>query len=223
MISRLQYITQDLPGTPHVVLAEEACLAGCDWIQLRVKNKADSEWRSIAREVLAVCREHEVKLIVNDNLQLAKEIRADGVHLGKNDTSTAEARKVLGPDFIIGGTANTFHDILMHAAAGVDYIGLGPFRFTATKEKLSPILGYEGYEEILMQCRGAGINIPIIAIGGILASDVRSILETGIHGVAVSSVITQSKDKTGTVLEFMSGIIGYLNKVSDDRTIKDSR
>lgn len=202
MISRLHYITQDLPGKSHAVLAEEACTGGCEWIQLRAKNKTFDEWRSIAGEVREVCKSHGVKLIINDNLELAKKVGADGVHLGKNDTSTAEARRVLGPDFIIGGTANTFEDIIMHATAGVDYIGLGPYRFTSTKEKLSPILGAEGYAKIMEQCKQAGIKIPVIAIGGILPGDVESLLAVGVHGVAISSAITNAIDKSEKILEY---------------------
>jgi len=202
MISKLQYITQEVAGRTHAQLAEEACAGGVDWVQLRVKNKSQSEWKKIALETLAVCKKHNAKLIINDNVALVKEICADGVHLGKEDISTAEARKILGNNFIIGGTANTFEDVKMRAAAGVDYIGLGPFRFTSTKEKLSPILGIQGYTAITNQCREQKISIPIISIGGITANDVDEILKTGIYGVAVASMITNSKNKRETINEF---------------------
>ena len=87
---------------------------------------------------------------------------ADGVHLGKLDMPIKEARERLGKDFIIGGTANTFEDIRQHAADGADYIGCGPFRFTTTKRKLSPILGLDGYHSILTQMREKGITIPCL-------------------------------------------------------------
>jgi thiamine-phosphate pyrophosphorylase len=202
MIAKLQYITQEIEGKSHAQLAEEACKAGITWVQLRVKNKGCAEWKEIALETQAVCKKYGAKLIINDSMTLAKDIGADGVHLGKNDLSTAEARRLLGDKFIIGGTANTFEDVLMHAQAGVNYIGLGPFRFTATKDKLSPILGLEGYKEILARCSTAGIQIPVIAIGGIVAGDVALILEAGLHGVAVSSAITNSGSKTDAVFQF---------------------
>ncbi|HEX7415361.1 MAG TPA: thiamine phosphate synthase [Bacteroidia bacterium] len=204
MISKLQYITQNAEGFTHAQLAEEACMSGVDWIQLRVKNKSYAEWKAIAIETLAVCRKYHAKLIINDNVELAKEINADGVHLGKEDSSIAEARKIFGTTFIIGGTANTFEDIKAHTASGIDYIGLGPFRFTSTKEKLSPILGIEGYRQIINKCRENNITVPIIAIGGILVNDVSEILSAGVYGVAIASAITHSPNKKETIKEFLS-------------------
>lgn len=206
MISKLHYITQEVSDRTHVALTEEACVAGVDWVQLRVKNKPYAEWKQIALRAQEICKRYNAKLIINDNVQLAREINADGVHLGKEDVSTAEARKILGNKFLIGGTANTFGDIQAHVAAGVDYIGLGPFRFTSTKEKLSPILGIEGYKSIIEKCRKENMHTPIVAIGGIVVEDVVGILETGIYGVAVASAITHSKDKLDTVKELVKAI-----------------
>lgn len=206
MISKLQYITQEIQNKAHAELTEEACAAGVDWVQLRVKSKSHSEWKEIALETQAVCKKYKAKLIINDNVELAKEISADGVHLGKEDISTSEARKILGADFIIGGTANTFEDVKAHVAAGVNYIGLGPFRFTSTKDKLSPILGIEGYKSIAEKCKKENIRIPIIAIGGITIGDVLEILETGIYGVAVASEIAKSKNKLFTVKELIKAL-----------------
>jgi thiamine-phosphate pyrophosphorylase len=202
MIARLHYITQDIENKSHQQLAEEACLAGADWIQLRVKNRPYEEWKKIAEETLRICRKHGAKLIINDNVQLASEIGADGVHLGKEDMSTAEARKVLGKNFIIGGTANTFGDVKMHVRAGVDYVGVGPFRFTITKDKLSPILGSDGYKRILEQCASENISVPVIAIGGITVQDVSEIIKTGVHGIAVAGAITHAEDKTQVISDF---------------------
>lgn len=204
MISKLQYITQDTESKSHSRLAEEACAAGIDWVQLRLKNKPQNEWKEIALATLAICNAYKAKLIINDNVSLAKEIGAHGVHLGKQDMSTTEARKILGSNFIIGGTANTFEDIKMHARAGVDYVGLGPFRFTATKDKLSPILSIEGYKSVIEKCRIENISTPLIAIGGIVADDVPAIMETGIYGVAVASAISFAEDKKEAVKKFLA-------------------
>jgi thiamine-phosphate pyrophosphorylase len=182
-ISRLHYITTNTQA------AELACRGGVRWVQLRVKNLPAAEWRQHALDVQAVCRHHGATLLINDNPALALEIGADGVHLGKQDMPPAEARALLGPDFIIGGTANTFADIAGLVAAGVDYIGLGPFRFTTTKEKLSPILGLSGYAEIMAQCRAAGFTTPVVGIGGVELADVAELLAAGLHGVAVSGAI----------------------------------
>jgi len=183
LISNLHYITTSAQA------AELASLGGVRWVQLRVKNLPAAEWRQRALDVQAVCRHHGATFIINDNPQLAREIGADGVHLGKQDMPPAEARALLGPDFIIGGTANTFTDIEGLVAAGVDYIGLGPFRFTTTKEKLSPILGLSGYAEIMAQCRAAGFTTPVVGIGGVELADVAALLATGLHGVAVAGAI----------------------------------
>jgi thiamine-phosphate pyrophosphorylase len=191
-ISELHYITQDVKGMPHPQLVLQACSAGVDWVQLRLKNKSPEEKLDIARETKKICEQYGSKLIINDDVWIAERVDADGVHLGKTDMDPLEARKILGREKIIGGTANTFADITRLAAAGVDYIGLGPFRFTATKENLSPVLGFEGYERIMQQCRESGMNIPVIAIGGITRADVGSLKDKGVYGVAVSSAISLS-------------------------------
>ncbi|MGZ3865727.1 MAG: thiamine phosphate synthase [Bacteroidia bacterium] len=213
MISKFQYITQEVEGKTHAQLAEEACIAGVDWIQLRVKNRSAEEWRKIAIETLSVCKKRNAKLIVNDNVLLAKEIVADGVHLGKDDMSSLDARKILGDKFMIGGTANTFEDIKKHVAAGVDYVGVGPFRFTTTKDKLSPILGLDGYKTIIEKCKADDISVPVIAIGGIMAEDVSEIIESGVYGVAVAGAITFANDKEQMVKEFLNRLNGNLESV----------
>lgn len=206
MIAKLHYITQDVQGKSHAQLAEEACRAGADWIQLRVKNTSCAEWRAIALETQEVCKKFNARLIINDSMTLARDIGADGVHLGLKDLSTAEARKALGSKFIIGGSANTFADIAMHVRAGVDYVGVGPFRFTSTKEKLSPVLGLEGYQAIVAQCRKEHMTVPLIAIGGVLAADVAALLHAGVYGVAVSSAITLAGDKAQTIFNFNTAL-----------------
>ncbi len=201
MIGRLHYITQDIENTSHAQLVKEACDAGVHWIQLRVKDKTYSEWLNIAHEAKKICDANNAILIINDNVQIAQEINAHGVHLGKKDTSVKQAREILGDDFIIGATANTFDDIKDFAKEKVDYIGLGPFRFTSTKKNLSPILGLEGYKQITKQCLLHNITVPLIAIGGITANDISLIMETGMYGIAVSSYITNSKNKIETIQE----------------------
>jgi len=203
-VSKLHYITQDIENKTHLDLIQEACEAGVDWIQLRLKNKSYEEWKEVASAALAICKKYKAKLIINDNVALAKEIGADGVHLGKHDMPTEKAREILGNDIIIGGTANTFEDIKHHVAAGVNYIGLGPFRYTTTKENLSPIVGLEGYATIIQWCKQENFQTPVIAIGGIVAADVEGLLNVGVHGIAVASAITNAADKKEVVKEFNS-------------------
>ena len=188
-ISKVHYITQEVRGKAHWQLAEEACRGGVQWVQLRIKNKSQDEWLDIALKTLAVCKRSGSKLIVNDNVAIARETNADGVHLGKTDMDITEARKILGDNAIIGATANTWDDVKILADKAVDYIGLGPYRFTPTKEKLSPVLGLAGYEYIISQCAAHGVKTSVIAIGGILRTDVISLLETGVYGVAIASSI----------------------------------
>jgi thiamine-phosphate pyrophosphorylase len=196
-ISKLHYITT----SPEA--AALACQGGVRWVQLRVKNVPYSTWKQLALDTQQVCRQYGATLLINDNPQLALEIGADGVHLGKQDMNPAEARTLLGPDFIIGGTANTFADIEQLVLAGVDYIGLGPFRFTTTKEKLSPILGLVGYADIFEQYRAAGFTTPVIGIGGVGLADVVPLLATGLHGVAVSGAIGGATDPAATAAHFI--------------------
>jgi thiamine-phosphate pyrophosphorylase len=188
-ISHLHYITQDITGVSHQELMMQVCKAGADWVQLRIKNKPYGELLEIGLQASRICAEHQAKLIINDSVAVAMAVNADGVHLGKTDMDPREARQILGAQSIIGGTANTFDDIEKLVEAGVDYIGLGPYRFTSTKKNLSPILGLEGYRKILAQCREKEITIPVIAIGGIKQEDVKLLMNEGLYGIAVSSAI----------------------------------
>ncbi len=200
-ISSLHYITTNPQD------AELACRGGVRWVQLRVKNTPYAAWQQLAQDTLAVCRQYGATLIINDNPQLALEIGADGVHLGQQDQPPAEARALLGASFIIGGTANTFADVEGLVAAGVDYIGLGPFRFTSTKEKLSPILGLAGYADLLARCRAAGFTVPIVGIGGVQLADVAALRATGLHGVAVSGAIGSAADPVVAAQLFMQELL----------------
>lgn len=202
-IEKIHYITQDLPGKPHWQLAEEACKGGIRWVQLRVKNKTEEEWLEIAWKVSKVCSKYGSKLIINDNVEIARIVRADGVHLGKTDMDPVEARILLGNDAIIGGTANTILDI-DKLNGKVDYIGLGPFRFTVTKEKLSPILELDGLREIMEQCRDRSLTVPVISIGGIRKEDVPLLLQTGIYGLAIASGIGMSDSVETTADEWIN-------------------
>ena len=140
----LQFITHYTGRYTYFDSARMALAGGCRWIQLRMKEATEEEVEKEAIRVQDLCRQYGATFIIDDHVALAKKLHADGVHLGKKDMPIAEARKLLGKDFIIGGTANTFEDVQMHYAAGADYIGCGPFRFTTTKKNLSP-RRYSGY------------------------------------------------------------------------------
>ena len=195
MLSRLQYISQGITAEEQLINIQSALEAGCDWIQLRFKNVDDSVFSETAREVQSLCKKHQAIFIINDRVKLAAELDADGVHIGLEDMPVAEARKILGPVKIIGGTANTMEHVWMRVQEQCNYVGLGPFRFTSTKEKLSPILGVEGYRKIMLELQSKQTNIPVYAIGGIAPEDVETIMNTGVYGIAVSGVISHSTDK----------------------------
>lgn len=202
MISRLHYISQETDEKGHLDNIKEACEAGVDWVQLRVKDRELDEIEEMAFEAKAICKKHGAKLILNDYVDIAKAVKANGVHLGQSDMDPVEARSILGDKPYIGGTANTWEQVeLLYDSKVVDYVGLGPFKFTETKEDLSPVLGIRGYSNILNNMIIQDIEIPIIAIGGIEMADIFDLQLTGCHGIATASLINNSLDKKETIEE----------------------
>jgi len=199
MIDKLHYISQQPENGTHLTAIKAALDAGCKWIQLRVKDEPQDLVLQHALNAVKLCNAYGARLIVNDYPEIALKAGAHGLHLGLNDMPVAQARAIVGSNMIIGGTANTFEHIKQRIAEGVDYIGLGPYRFTKTKQKLSPILGLEGYTAIIKQVRLANIQVPVIAIGGIELNDIAPIINTGLYGVAVSGAITFAPDPLQTV------------------------
>ena len=191
----MQFITHYNHRFNYVDSARIALEGGCRWIQLRMKGVDEAILEHNAIVIQQMCREYGATFIINDNVALAKRIRADGVHLGKGDMPICEARKILGDEYIIGGTVNSFDDIL-HAIkhSAPDYFGCGPYRYTSTKQNLAPILGINGYTEIIHQMRARGIDTPLVAIGGIGREDIPHILECGVHGIALSGSVLNADD-----------------------------
>ncbi|HMI01990.1 MAG TPA: thiamine phosphate synthase [Pedobacter sp.] len=194
MIDKLHYISQNSQGGTHLDAIMEVLDAGGKWIQLRIKNQPETDILEFAIKANALCVDYGARLIVNDHPHIAAQAGAYGVHLGLQDMPIVEARVIVGNKVIIGGTANTFEHIVQRVAEGADYIGLGPYRFTSTKQNLSPIIGLQGYESMIKRAAQAGIRIPIIAIGGIEQADVSLLMNTGIYGVAVSGALTNRGD-----------------------------
>jgi thiamine-phosphate pyrophosphorylase len=197
MIDKLHYISQQPENGTHLTAISQALEAGCKWIQLRIKNQPAEAILEQAIAANRLCNRHGAKLIVNDHPEIALKSGAYGVHLGLQDMSVGRAREIVGQKMIIGGTANTYQDIGQRIAEGADYIGLGPYRFTTTKQKLSPILGWEGINAIMQKLKAP--NIPVIAIGGIVPEDIAAIMDTGVHGVAVSGAITYAANRVEVV------------------------
>ena len=199
----VQFITHFTASISYPDSARIALEGGCRWVQLRMKDASEEELKNTAIRVQDLCRQYGATFIIDDHVDLVKQIGADGVHLGKLDMPIKEARERLGKGFIIGGTANTFEDIRQHVADGADYIGCGPFRFTTTKQKLSPILGLDGYRSILAQMTEEGLSIPVVGIGGITREDIPALKAVGLSGIALSGGIL----KAGNPVREMETII----------------
>lgn len=203
---KLQFITHFTERYGYLDGTRMALEGGCRWIQLRMKDASLDEVEAMALPVQTLCRRYGAIFVIDDHVELVKKIGADGVHLGKNDMPVDEARRILGPDYIIGGTANTMDDIRRLHQAGADYIGCGPFCFTETKKNLSPVLGLQGYRDIVRQMRQNGIDLPIVAIGGITLPDIPEILGTGVTGIALSGMILHAPDPVAMMEQVVSAM-----------------
>lgn len=192
---RLQFITHHNDRYSYADSARLALEGGCRWIQLRMKGADEALMFKTATIVQAMCKRCGATFIIDDDVMLARRIGADGVHLGKEDMPIAKAREILGRGYIIGATVNSFEDIARSVSgADPDYFGCGPLRFTTTKQRLAPILGIEGYREIMCRMRAAEIAIPLVAIGGVTKEDIPSLLRCGVAGIALSGSILQADD-----------------------------
>ena len=205
--SKLQFITHYTEKYSYIDSARIALEGGCRWIQLRMKDADASTLEETALIVQKMCKDYGATFIIDDHVLLTKKIKADGVHLGKNDMPIAEARRLLGDSFIIGGTVNSLDDVRATLqSATPDYFGCGPFRFTSTKKNLAPILGHEGYRNIIREMKEGGIRIPLVAIGGIRKEDISELMADGVHGIALSSSILRAENP----VEEMKGICKLL-------------
>lgn len=225
LIERLHFVTAPyINGIPVfkkrkelLDLINEVCLCGIKWIQLRIKKLNNKQFLSIAKEVKKITDFYNVKLIINDNVYITKEIDAFGVHLGKNDMSPVKARAILGKEKIIGISCNTFEDISKAYSLSANYIGLGPYKFTKTKKDIKPVLGIKNIEKIMSKCRKFNINIPVIAIGGINFNDIENLFNAGVSGVAVSSKIAYANNKKEIISKFTREILKYYGKINNSR------
>lgn len=186
MFSTIQYISSGHSSKEQMHHIQSILDIGIDWIQLRFKTATKTEFLTTAQYIKSLQERYKFTFIINDHIEIAALVNADGVHLGLNDESVLEARKILGPEKIIGGTANTYADICQRIHEKCDYIGLGPLRFTSSKENLSPIIGFDGYSRLFEQLKTIQ-HPPIYAIGGITIQDINPLTTIGIHGVAMSS------------------------------------
>lgn len=206
----LQFITHPHPDITILDEIRAAVAGGCRWVQLRMKDAPADDIIAVARQVKPICADNDCIFVVDDHVEIAKELQLDGVHLGRNDMAPEEAREILGMEAIIGVTANTFDDVERVRHLDIDYIGVGPFRFTTTKKQLSPVLGIEGYAEIVRRMKESSIRLPIVAIGGITYDDIDEIMATGVNGIAMSGAIVGADDiaaETARIVDRLQHII----------------
>lgn len=202
----IQFITHSNTRYDYVEGARLALEGGCRWIQLRMKDASEVDFLLAAKQIGAMCKEYGATFILDDHVEWVGITGADGVHLGKNDMPVDEARNQLGANRIIGGTANTFEDVERLWRQGANYIGCGPYRFTTTKKNLSPVLGLDGYRHIISQMKAHDINLPVVAIGGILQPDIKDIMATGVSGIAVSGAILNAENPVEEMKSFIDSL-----------------
>jgi thiamine-phosphate pyrophosphorylase len=195
MIPKLHYISQGNSPKEHLENIQKACTSGVELVQLGLKNVSEKKLLKLAKEAREITSHYQTRLIIKDHYKIAKEVKADGVHLEKTDSCPTKVREHLYTWQIIGATANTLQDCETLIDKEVDYISLSPFRSTTTKDNLSPALGLSGYTAITEALK---TETPIIGFGDITTEDVTDILKTGISGIAVSEEITQNFDTIKT-------------------------
>lgn len=209
---RLQYITPAADSVDELAHGVELALkGGCRWVQLRMKDAAESEIVKAAALIGPLCHRYDAVFLLDDHVELVPAVGADGVHVGQNDMPVPKVRRALGPGYIIGATANTLDDMVVAANAGAYYIGLGPYRFTTTKKNLKPTLGVEGYQRLMGGAKAAGVDIPVVAIGGIEPSDIALIAPSGVAGVAISGSIATAPCPTEKTIEFINQLNRYIS------------
>lgn len=202
-ISKFHYLTQDLPDRTHADQVRAACEAGANWIQYRCFSKEDSEMIEEINELAAICDDWGTTLILTDHYHLLHLVDAQGVHLEDMNADFKAVRKEIGDDKTLGGSANSFGDILRIISTGVvDYAGCGPFSTTLTKPNNHALLGVEGYAKIVNEMKMEGVNIPVLAVGGVSLADVDELLTTDIYGIAVCSAVNSAENPKLAVREF---------------------
>lgn len=174
---------------------EEALKGGATFIQLREKKMDEGSFLEEAKEIQKLCRQYQVPFVINDNVDIAARIDADGVHVGQSDMEAGDVRKKLGPDKIIGVSAQTVEQALRAQEHGADYLGVGAVFPTGSKEDATEV----SHETLKAICDA--VDIPVIAIGGINSGNVSELRGTGICGVAVISAIFAKKDICAAAVE----------------------
>lgn len=200
----LQFITNTSSKTSVVEQIFAVIEGGCRWVQIRMKDASDEEFKNVVESVKPKCIETGTFLLLNDRVELAKELNVGGVHLGKEDMPVSKARMILGAAAVIGVTANTFAEVAAVSNLDIDYYGIGPYAETMTKKNLAPVLGLQGIRDICYEMETKNILIPHVAVGGITLNDVLPLLESGVNGIAVSGAIANADDIVKATKDFIN-------------------
>ncbi|WP_299110056.1 thiamine phosphate synthase [uncultured Winogradskyella sp.] len=201
IIPKLHYITQGNSPKEHIANIQKACTSGAELVQLRLKDISEKKILKLATEAREITSHYQTRLIINDHYKIAKDVKADGVHLGLTDICPTVARKHLFTWQMIGGTANNLEDCETLIAKNIDYISLSPFRIAADTNPLIKALGLKGYTAIT---EVLNTETPILGFGGITTNDVKAILEAGISGIAVATEITNDFDSIKTFNQLLN-------------------
>ena len=207
----VQYVSQSTPRYSHLDTIRLALEGGCKWVQLRMKDASGDELLEVASQAKKLCDDANAVFIIDDNVEVARRVGADGVHLGQHDMPISEARKILGNEMIIGGTANDLPTIKKHYDDGADYVGLGPFRFTTTKKNLSPILGIDGVRAVGEGMKNGGWHIPIVVIGGVNTNDIADIMPCNMDGIAISGIVANADNPVNEMKKLLNEINKWKN------------
>ncbi len=206
-IATLQYITfQPTPQTAYYQQIELLLQSGLRWIQYRDKLNDNAIKKQLAKQLQALCKAYQATFIINDDVDLALQLDADGVHVGQTDLSVPAARKILGDDKIIGTSSNHLSHIKKAIADGADYSGIGPLHYTATKSQLNPIIGYERLQQLFNTLKVEQIEFPLVVIGGIQFNDVPLLLEIGAKGIALSAALAKADSGATATTDFLKAL-----------------
>jgi thiamine-phosphate pyrophosphorylase len=203
-ISKLHYLTQDLPHRTHLEQVTIACEAGANWIQYRCLTKSDAELIDEIHEIATVCDDWGATLILTNHYHLLDKVDAQGVHIEDFDADFSTIRSAISDEKTLGASATNIKMLLNVQQTGVvDYCGYGPFAHTDTKPNRYTLLGFEGYRELQ---KHPEIEIPVIAVGGIKITDAEPLLKTGVYGIAVSAAINLAIDPARALKDFYQQI-----------------
>ena len=208
----LQFITNSDSQINVVDQIKGAIAGGCRWIQVNMEDASDDEIKCVINEVKPLCQESESILILNDRVELVKELELDGVHLDKGAMLPTQAREILGAGPIIGVAASSFSDISQIRYFDIDYISVGPYKHPESSTADSPIVSTDDYASIMAQIHEQQIELPIVAFGDIETTDIQGLWATGINGIAVSNAIANANDISAQTAQFIS-LLDTPNKI----------